>query len=154
MATYDHIFIKTGLELGRVAETFAGLLELRLYIDPGGDFYLTRPASEGKGVIGGQLHRNFYEYPSDEESEQSLIAEYDTVWKARCAPCTSEVQRREAIKLFEDVAACSPWPVLILGGLDVLLGLSRLQEPIHWFPPGATPDAKDRSVWLPFAADS
>lgn len=150
VSTYDHIFLRTGRPLAEVAERLSGLLELRTHREPNGDVYLTRIASDG-AIVGGELHENIYEYPTDDESEQTLISDYETVWQALVSRGGSDVARQRVIELYEELAARSPWPALLIGGLDVVLAASRPGEPIHWFPPGTTPEPEDRAVWLPWA---
>lgn len=151
MPTYDHIFLRTGLELRPAGERLSELLHLEMEVEESGHIYLVRRSPDG-WVIGGQLLRNIYEYPTDDEAEQTLISEYETVWEARSPRCGSDVQRRRTIELFEELAARSPWPVVLIGGLDTALGAARPGEPIHWFPPDTTPEPDDRAVWLPWAA--
>lgn len=148
MSTFEHIFIHTDLAPEGVAAELASRMHVEFSRDDEGKVYLSRPASDGRpGVVGGELSVNRYSYPLDEPEEESVIDGYSVVWDVGYSRRDGEVQRDEARRLFTELTAVSPWPVLLLHGLDLLVAAWEPRSGYRDFPPGTTPDFVHRALW-------
>ena len=151
MADVDHIFVKTDTRPADVAPLLGELLGMDVTHANSGKVYLSRPApGGGPGEVGGEVYENRFAYPFDEPEEESVIDGYPVVFDVIHTLKDPEVQLSEAKRIFEELTRKAVWPVVLLQGLDLLVAAWTPELGVTWFPDRVTPDASDRSRWLPY----
>jgi hypothetical protein len=150
LSSQEHIYLGGDQSPEATADMLARLLGMSVVRGERGEVYLSRPARNGDGQVGGEIYLNDLADKDAGPDEESLPDSYPLVFDVGYTRRNRDVQFSEAKALFAEMSAALPQPLVLVRGEDLLVGYSSAATGLVWLPDGVTPYARDRDTWLPF----
>ncbi|TCO40951.1 hypothetical protein EV646_11642 [Kribbella antiqua] len=155
MSTSDTIFLGTSEPLGIVAGWLADVLGLERLDDPElreNEHFFRGRARTVEGTILLLAEPNTYGEVDPEPEDVSAIDDYIGVVDIRVAGIKDEeAQAREALAIFDELAATQPDVALVLShALSWIVAAYLPGAGVHNFPPRTSLDADALETWRPW----
>src|SRR4051812_48704481 len=103
MSTQEHIYIDTSERPAELAGRLADALGMSVTRGDDAEVYLSRPALDGSGNVGGELYANDTADPDAAPEEESLLDSFPIVFDVGYTGRDREVQFREAMNVFREL---------------------------------------------------
>jgi hypothetical protein len=148
MSTQEHIYIDTSERPAELAGRLADALGMSVTRGDDAEVYLSRPALDGSGNVGGELYVNDTADPDAAPEEESLLDSFPIVFDVGYTGRDREVQFREAMNVFRELVDKVPLTMAFMRGYDFLVAVHKPGQDPVWLPAKTTPYEEDRSAWL------
>lgn len=150
MSTREHIYIDAGEPIEVLAGRLSRVLGMTVIRNERGETFLSRPASNGDGNVGGELYPNHGTDPDASDDEISFTDNFRAVFEVGYTGRDSDVQPAEAARLFEELSSAALFRMALVRGFDILVAVSSPGIGTVMLPDGTTPYVQDRKAWLPY----
>jgi hypothetical protein len=150
LSTQEHIYIDARESPAQLADQLAPLIGATVVHGDHGDVYLSRPARDGVGSVGGEIYSNDAADSDAGIDDESFLDSFPVVLDVGYTGRDRDIQFREATDLFVELAAKVPLRMALVRGYDFLIAVSSPITGLVWLPEETTPYAPDRARWLPF----